>query len=221
MNMRPGALTGRRPLHFFLLVDCSGSMAADGKMQALNNAVREMLPHLESVSAQNPHAELLVRSIAFSSGARWHVSEPTEPARLRWEDLTAEGYTDLGAALQLLAAELEVPPMPRRALPPAILLVSDGLPTDDSDAGLEQLLETPWGAHAVRTAVAIGRDADLDGLRRFLGSPDAEPLTASNPEQLVRCLRWASVHAGLTASTVATGPAELPETTASTSELIW
>ena len=60
MEMRPGALTGRRALHFFLLMDCSGSMAADGKMQALNTAVREMLPHLELVSAQNPHAQLLM-----------------------------------------------------------------------------------------------------------------------------------------------------------------
>ena len=92
------------------------------------------------------------------------MTEPTEPGELRWQDLSAGGYTDLGAALRLLAPELNVPPMPRRALPPAILLVSDGLSTDDGDAGLEALLATPWGAQAVRTSVAIGRDADLDGL---------------------------------------------------------
>jgi uncharacterized protein YegL len=220
MNMRPGALTGRRPLHFFLLLDCSGSMAADGKMQALNTAVREMLPHLESVAAQNPHAELLVRAIAFSSGARWHVAEPTAPADVRWDDLTAGGYTDLGAALELLCPELQVPPMPRRALPPAILLVSDGLPTDDGDAGLELLASTPWGAHAVRTAVAIGRDADVPGLQRFIGS-ETEPITASNPEELVRCLRWASVHAGLAASTAAPGSVPVPKPPEPSSELIW
>lgn len=220
MEMRPGALTGRRALHFFLLMDCSGSMAADGKMQALNTAVREMLPHLESVSAQNPHAQLLVRAIAFSTGSRWHVTEPTEPGELRWQDLSAGGYTDLGAALRLLAPELNVPPMPRRALPPAILLVSDGLSTDDGDAGLEALLATPWGAQAVRTSVAIGRDADLDGLRRFM-STDDEPLSASNPQELVRCLRWASVHAGLAASTAATGAVPVREHPEPSSELIW
>src|SRR4051794_38536976 len=196
MEMRPGALTGRRALHFFLLMDCSGSMAADGKMQALNTAVREMLPHLEAVSEQNPHAELLVRAIAFSTGARWHLSHATPVSEVRWEDLEPGGYTDLGAALSLLAGELSVPPMPRRALPPAVLLVSDGLPTDDSEEGLRQLLAAPWGEQTVRTAVAIGRDADLEELRRFMGSVDAEPITANNPEELVRCLRWASVHAG-------------------------
>ncbi len=220
MNMRPGALTGRRPLHFFLLLDCSGSMAADGKMQALNTAVREMLPHLDSISAQNPHAVLLVRAIAFSTNARWHVAEPTEAADLEWDDLTAGGYTDLGAALRLLAPQLDVPPMPRRALPPAVLLVSDGLPTDDADEGLEALLATPWGAHAVRTTVAIGRDADIPGLQRFMGT-DTQPLTASNPEELVRCLRWASVHAGLAASTAASGPVAVPKLPEPSSELIW
>ncbi len=219
--MRPGALTGRRPLHFFLLVDCSGSMAADGKMQALNTAVREMLPHLESVSTQNPHGEVLMRAIAFSTGARWHVGEPTAPAALRWDDLTAGGYTDLGAALRLVVPELAVPPMPRRALPPVVLLVSDGLPTDDADVALDELLATPWGAHAVRAAVAIGRDADPASLQRFMGSTDAEPLTASNPEELVRCLRWASVHAGLAASTLATGAVPSREPPSASSELIW
>jgi uncharacterized protein YegL len=139
---------------------------------------------------------------------------------VRWDDLSASGYTDLGAALELLCPELQVPPMPRRALPPAILLVSDGLPTDDGDAGLELLASTPWGAHAVRTAVAIGRDADIAGLQRFIGS-DTEPLTASNPEELVRCLRWASVHAGLAASTAAPGSIPVPKPPEPSSELIW
>jgi uncharacterized protein YegL len=195
-------------------------MAADGKMQALNTAVREMLPHLEAVSLQNPHAQLLLRAIAFSTGAYWHLPEPTAPSEVRWTDLAASGYTDLGAALELLAPELNVPPMPRRALPPAILLVSDGLATDDSEAALETLSATPWGAQAVRTAVAIGRDADLPGLKRFAGT-EADPLTASNPEELVRCLRWASVHAGLAASTATTGSIPAPELLGPPSSLIW
>lgn len=194
-------------------------MQADGKMQALNTAIREMLPHLESVSDQNPHGEVLIRVVAFSDGARWHISVPTPPADLRWVDLEAGGYTDLGAALRLVTAELFVPPMPRRALPPVVLLVSDGLPTDDVDTALAELVGTPWGANSVRSAVAIGRDADRDTLQRFVGSADANLLTASNPEELVRCLRWASVHAGLTASTLASSAT--PELPPSSSDLIW
>ena len=203
MSARPGVQLARRPLHFFLLVDCSGSMAAAGKMTALNTAVREVLPHLAETAQGNPHAEVTVRSIGFASGAHWHIGNPTHPDDVVWQDLQPGGYTDLGAALDLLASALTVPPMEERALPPAIVLVSDGMPTDDFDEALQRLHSLPWGARAVRMAVAIGQDASYETLTRFIGDPELEPVTASNPEQLVMALRWATVHVARAASSVA------------------
>ncbi|MEV1130079.1 hypothetical protein [Agromyces sp. NPDC049794] len=191
----------RQPLHCFLLLDCSGSMASDGKIQALNAAVREALPHLEDVEAMNPHAELLIRAIAFSTDATWHLAEPTPVSRLEWRSVVAAGYTDLGAALDLLLPELESPPMPPNALPPALVLVSDGMPTDDYEPSLDALLGTEWGAQSLRVAIAIGRDADREALSRFMGG--AAPLSASDPEQLARALRWATSRATQLASTLA------------------
>lgn len=202
MSERPGSRLSPRPLHFFVLADCSGSMASDGKMHALNNAVREMLPHLVDVASQNPHAEVLVRAIAFSTGAWWHIEEPTPVGKLRWQDLGTGGYTDLGAALDLLAAELRAPRMPQRALPPAILLVSDGMPTDDHRAALGRLLDDPVGSRAVRMAVGIGRDADREVLDRFASS-ELGALSANNPEQLMQMIRFASTAASRVASSVA------------------
>jgi hypothetical protein len=86
--------------------------------------------------------------------------------------------------------------MESRALPPAIVLVSDGMPTDDYRRGLGLLLDEPWGQRAVRMAVGIGRDVDDQVLRKFIGNPDVSPVTASNPEQLIRLIRWVSTHAG-------------------------
>lgn len=225
MTERPGSTLAARPLHFFILADCSGSMAADGKMQALNNAIRETLPHLQDVAAQNPHAQVLVRAVAFSSGARWHIEAPTPVDRLEWDDLTTGGYTDLGAALDLLAPQLAPPAFEQRALPPAILLISDGMPTDDYKPALGRLLDEPVGRTAVRMAVGIGRDADFEVLERFTGSGEQGPLTANNPEQLVRMIRWASTHASRVASHLAPvnrGMGYLSEDEVSTpSELIW
>lgn len=223
MSERPGSLLAKRPLHFFVVADCSGSMAADGKMQAVNNALRETIPHLVDVASQNPHAEVLVRVVAFSTGARWHVEMATPVEDLVWDDLEPGGYTDLGAALTLLAAELRVPPMPERALPPAIVVISDGMPTDDYRAGLGRLLDEPWGHRAVRMAVGIGRDADREVLQRFIGPGEVGPVTANNPEQLVRMIRWASVHAGRAASTLLPGGVEaaLAQLEDDTSEVVW
>jgi uncharacterized protein YegL len=205
---RPRTALARRPLHFFILADCSGSMASAGKMASLNTAVREVLPHLDDVAAANPHADLRVRVLRFASGASWHVAEPTRPGDLEWHDLVPGGYTDLGAALGLLTAALTVPPMEERALAPAVVLVSDGMPTDDYEPALDALLALPWGARSVRMAVAIGHDADYEALTRFIADPEREPVTAANPEQLVLALRWASTQVSRAASTLA--PVEAP-----------
>ena len=207
MDKRPGGGLAGRPLHFIWIADCSGSMQADGKIQALNNAIREAIPHLRDLADRNPHAQILVRALAFSSGTRWHVPDPVPVEKLIWQDLHAYGYTDLGAALTEVASVLRQPPMEPRSLPPALVLVSDGEPTDDFEAGIQALMAEPWGAKAVRLAIGIGRDADTDVLQRFIGRPEIRPVTAAHPEQLVQLVRWASTVASRMASTPVVDPA--------------
>jgi len=192
MAKRPGGELATRPLHFIWIADCSGSMSVDGKIQALNNAIREALPHMRGVADENPNAEVLVRTLAFSNGAHWHCSQPTPVADFKWTDLQTEGLTAMGQALGLLAEQLRMPPMSDRALPPVLVLISDGQPTDDFGAGLEALMREPWGKKAVRVAIAIGEDADLEVLQRFIGHGELQPLQANNPEALVRHIKWVS-----------------------------
>ena len=192
MSMRPGGELATRPLHFIWMADCSGSMGVDGKIQSLNTAIKEALPNMRAVAQENPNAQVLVRAIKFSTGAQWHVSQPTEVADFRWEDLSAGGVTDMGRALSLVAEQLRIPPMSERALPPVLVLISDGQPTDDYESGLKALMDEPWGRKAVRIAIAIGEDADTEVLQRFIGNPELKPLQANNPEALVKYIKWAS-----------------------------
>jgi uncharacterized protein YegL len=344
MNTRPGGRIATRPLHFILVADCSGSMGLDGKIQALNAAVREALPHMARVADDNPYASVVLRVLRFSSGAQWINDTPVAVEQFKWQDLVADapprggrlsaefrrrldregastgdvrvslmwhnyndldlhvvcpggekiyfanrqsvcggeldvdmnvsptsetpvenifwptgaaphgkyevhvnhfrnharsgchdptpfevavdvcgeviertgrisagqtqlvhefevneysgknapGNTDLGAALHALAQGLRVDRMPERALPPVLLLLSDGQPTDDFDAGLAALLSEPWAKKSVRLAIGIGDDADLDVLSRFIAHPEIKPLRASNAEQLIRFIKWAS-----------------------------
>ncbi len=192
MIRRPGGELATRPLHFIWIADCSGSMGSDGKIQALNTAIREALPQMQRVADENPNAHVLVRAVKFASGAQWHVAPATPVAQFKWEDLKAGGQTDMGKALALVAEQLRMPPMTERALPPVLVLVSDGQPTDNFDAGLQALLHEPWGRKAVRIAIAIGADADLDVLQQFIGHPEIRPLQANTPEALVTYIKWAS-----------------------------
>jgi uncharacterized protein YegL len=189
-----------RPLHFIWIADCSGSMEADGKIQALNQAIRETIPHMRKIADENVNAQVLVRALKFSSGAQWHISQPTPVESFEWSDLTASGVTDMGKALSMLAAQLKMPPMSERALPPVLVLITDGQPTDDYQKGLLEVLDEPWGKKAVRMGIAIGEDANNEVLQKFIGNPEIAPLQANNPEALVKHIRWLSTAVLKTAS---------------------
>jgi len=192
MGRRPGGELASRPLHFFWICDCSGSMQADGKIQSLNNAIKEALPHMQHAAEENPNAQVFVRAARFSDGAQWHVAAPTPVADFRWTDLKAAGMTDMGKAIRMVAEQLRIPPMSDRALPPILVLVSDGQPTDDYAGAVRELLDLPWGKRAVRIAVAIGTDADQDALQGFVANAEIPVLQANNAETLVNYIRWAS-----------------------------
>ena len=181
-----------RPLHFIWIADASGSMKDDGKIQALNMAIREAIPHMQKVASENPNAQVLVRAIKFASGAQWHISQPTAVEDFKWVDLKADGVTDLGKALSMVAEQLKIPPMTDRALPPVLVLISDGQPTDSFEKSLQKLMDEPWGKKAVRVAIAIGKDADYGVLQKFIGHNEIKPLQANNPESLVNYIKWVS-----------------------------
>lgn len=186
----PGGALANRPLHFFWMVDCSSSMAGD-RIGAVNHAIQECIEPMREEAAGNPNAQLYIHTLKFASGASWVTAEPVPIEEFAWEDVEASGITDMGKAFELLAGQLSMPPMPARALPPVIVLLTDGYPTDDWKRPLEKLLKMPWGKKAVKVAIAIGKDAERSVLEAFTGNPEAV-LDAGNPEVLTHFIKWAS-----------------------------
>lgn len=424
MPRRPATTLTTRPLHFFWICDCSGSMSLNGKIQSLNNAVREALPEMKRIADDNPNADVMMRTLCFSHGAKWHDPSATRLSNFKWTDLEADplqtptvdvvfmidtsgsmgdeieavkkscydfanriieqganvrlgliGFsigghggshqnnyrvctlstytigiwpitdpsafqynvqslslglfggggcyvanpdtldifpyvvetfdgpsghsrvliiisdeigsnegvssivsqmkaakitthvlgvpgksgaheaiasqtggqfwdidrsqgaqdfsslldtvadaiakeatrrladgsvsagTDMGAAMKLVSEQLQVPPMTDRALPPVLILISDGQPTDDFRVGLQHLMSQPWGKKAVRLAIGIGQDAEIEPLQKFIGNPEIQPFQANNPESLTRFIRFCSTSAVrvATAPTVGSG----------------
>lgn len=188
---RPGGEMASRPLHFIWLVDCSGSMMGE-KIQSLNYAIRQTIPDMKSAADENPNAQLYIRAIKFSEGASWHIANPTPIEEFEWIDLEAGGLTDMGKAFELASSQLQMPPMPERALPPVLVLLSDGQPTDQYKKNLEELLSLPWGKKAVKIAIAIGSDADTSILQEFVNNNEMPVLQANNPQALIKYIKWAS-----------------------------
>ena len=204
MNSHPSMPfeVARRQLHFLWLVDYSGSMAG-AKIQALNQAIREAIPEIRAAVANHPEVEVLMRAIRFSNSAEWHVGpDPVPLDQFTWPILGTQGYTNTAMALELAADELDVTKMPRRGFPPVLLLISDGGASDSGRyrAALQNLLTLPWGKRAVRIAIGIGQDHEIDEgeLRAFNSDVERPLLRAHNVAELVEQIKWAS-----TAATVA------------------
>ena len=193
----PGGGISRRPLHFIILADCSGGMKGE-KIQALNFAIADMLPHLAAWERDQEQAQVFVRAIAFATEPWWHIAEPQPVAQLGWKPLQAvpKGLTNMGSAFALAARALEPGHIERRALRPALLLITDGLATDPPggfETGLSALMDQPAGKAALRLAIAIGRDAKSAALDRFIGDPGVPVLVADSSEDIADRLVAASL----------------------------
>lgn len=162
------------------------------KIQQLNYAIQSAIQPMRDAAEENPNAQVYVRALKFSNGAQWMNPKPIRIEDYRWIPLSADGMTDMGKALSMVAEELKMPPMEERALPPVLVLITDAQPTDDFDGGLKKLMSEPWGVKAVRIGIAIGRDADLDVLQQFIGHSELRPLEAKNAATLVKQIKWVS-----------------------------
>ena len=166
------------------------------KIGIVNNTIQECIPEMRNSADNNPNAQLLIRALQFSSGASWITTSPVPVENYSWEDMEANGLTELGKAFDLLAAQLSIPPMPARALPPVIVLLSDGQPTDDYKKSLDKLKGMPWFRKAVKIAISIGQDADDDVLIEFTGNKELV-LQANNATALAKMIKWASTTASM------------------------
>lgn len=187
----------RKVLTLFYLVDTSGSMIG-AKMGALNTAVRETLPIIEEISRNNSDSKIKIAVLEFSSGCEWMYPEPKEIENFEWIDLEAGGLTSLGEAYENLSQKLSqnhgFMQEATGSFAPVILLLSDGVPTDDAEHGLQKLKANKWFNVATKVAIAIGNETRTQALINFTGNEEAV-LTVHTIDELKKIIRMVSVTA--------------------------
>ncbi len=178
-----------RPLPLILLLDKSGSMDGE-KIATLNAAIQELGQDL--AQAETPQGEVHIVMIVFDHGV---TVQPMVPAReFLPESLTAGGATAMGAAIDAARALIEDRDrVPSRAYAPTMVLVSDGQPTDDVRGPLQRLFDSERGRKALRLALAIGNDADVDTLQKFVGNPELPVIKATEVRRIRDFFRWVSM----------------------------
>ena len=143
------------------------------KIGAVNDAISNVLPMIHEISSDNPEAEIKVAVLQFANGATWLYDKPMLADDFIWQDIVAGGLTPLGEALTELNKKLAKDEFMKSAsgsYAPAFILMSDGQPTDNYEHGLNVLLKNKWFTSVIRTAIAIGADADRDILAQFTGN---------------------------------------------------
>lgn len=188
----------RKVMTLFYVVDTSGSMAGT-KIGTVNAAMENCIPLLKEVAVANDDAEIKIAILQFSSGNSWitPASGPVGLDDIIWNDLQAGGMTELGGALLELDKKLsrnEYLQSQTGAYAPVILLLSDGGPTDNWEAGLSKIKQNNWFKHAIKIAIDIESGADRSVLAAFTGNPEAI-LDAKDEATLKKMIHKVSVRA--------------------------
>ena len=158
----------------FFVIDRSGSMSIDGRINQVNHAIREAIPVLRGIGGSD--ADIKVAVLMFSSGADWMYDTLMAVDDFTWNDIDTFGYTDFGAACNELCDKLSRKQfMDSQAgyKKPVIILLSDGEPTDDEiwPGALDRLRANRWFQMSIKIALAVD-SADDEVLARFVGSPE-------------------------------------------------
>jgi uncharacterized protein YegL len=171
-----------RPLPVILLLDRSGSMTTESKIDVLNESVDRMIRILADEDAGLAEVHAAVFTFGGSTAV---LHTPLRPARdVQWSPLAAAGKTPMGGALDLATQLIEDrEQLPSRAYRPTLVLVTDGKPTDDWRATFERFQSSERAAKAFRLALAIGSDADVNLLQDFVG-PDGRVFTADKSHEI-------------------------------------
>ena len=194
-NVNETVEVARKVLPIIYVLDTSGSMAGD-RIAAVNEAMNETMEVLKDVSAKNPDAEIKVGVLQFATGADWVTNGLVFMEDFFWNDLTAGGVTDFGSALNELHNKLsrsEFLISETGFCVPVIMFMSDGMPTDDYEKALNNILENnKWFRHATKIGIAVGEAADRNVLAKITGNDEAV-IAVDDVETLKKLIKVASV----------------------------
>lgn len=194
-----------KPMPVFLVLDNSGSMRGD-KIDSLNLAVRDMLEEFKKAGCSAVAFQIAI--VTFGTGIHL-LQDMTDSVAIQWKDIpisdtdSCRGWkgkwdyasargTPLGQTLKIVKAMIEDRlVVPSRSYRPAIILVSDGHPTDSWNDALNAFTQESRSSKCDRWAMAIGRDADPNVLKKFIAgikNDDGTPrqlLYAGNAKSLL------------------------------------
>lgn len=169
----------RQELNLIFVIDNSGSMSGQN-IGAVNSAVRDVMSIMPEIQEETSDAQIKISTLVFNDVAKWNTAKPLGIEEYKWNDLVANGETNLSAAYEELSKWLmkkshggQMPDF--GGIAPIIILMTDGLPTsNDWEEKLQDLKRKGWFKVSLKYALAIGIESDeaKNVLTQFTGNPE-------------------------------------------------
>jgi len=177
-----------RRLPVYLLIDTSTSMMHE-PIEAVNNGLQGLVSELR----QDPQAleTAFISLITFDSEVK-QVIPLTELVHLQIPTLVAHGMTNMGEALSVVAEKIEIEvkqqtPDSKGDWKPYIYIMTDGIPTDDLQVGIDRLNKIK---NKMIVACAVGQNADEFMLKLITDA--VVKLEIADAASIAAYLKWVS-----------------------------
>ncbi|WP_266202749.1 vWA domain-containing protein [Pontibacter kalidii] len=187
-----------RRLPVYLLLDTSGSMSGE-PIEAVKNGVQIMISSLR----QNPQAieTAFISVITFDSSAK-QIVPLTDLASFQMVDIRATGTTALGDALRLVSSKIDTEVAKTTTeqkgdWKPLVFIMTDGIPTDDWQAGLNEFKKRKV---AFTVACAAGNGADTNILKQI--TENVVSLDTADSQSISKFFTWVTASIGVSSTKV-------------------
>ena len=161
------ALNANSGLQVFFLVDCSDGVA--GEINKVVEAINSIVPALQKANSLYPRMKMKARVMRFSTGAYFVSPAAMDIDRFKVSNIFAGGACDMGKAFDTLYEQIKYITSEGGGVPPVLVLISNGRPTDDYKKSLANLKTLKSFKQAIRWSYAIGPNPDKQMLLEFTG----------------------------------------------------
>ncbi|MBQ8160151.1 MAG: VWA domain-containing protein [Clostridia bacterium] len=149
------------------IVDTSGSMTLDSRIEKVNEAFADIVKGLQQRQDDvGDSFTIFISILGFNQEAKWLV-EPTPISEFNFHKIEASRYvTYFGEAMkevnnQLSRSKLLLSKFKGKIAAPYIMFMTDGYPTEEEDyeSIMDQIAQNAWFQGSQRYAVLIGEEA--------------------------------------------------------------
>ena len=185
MAFNPADFTVEEPksIPVVLLLDTSYSMSGQ-PIDMLNKAVKAMIAEFKKAETMETFIKLSIITFGSENGVDLHTPL-TEVSKIDFQPLNVAGATPMGTAFKMAKAMIEDKEIFKgRDYRPAIVLLSDGAPTDDWEQPLSDFINNGRSSKCDRMAIAIG-SADESVLQKFIAGCENPLFYAEDASKII------------------------------------